>query len=155
MKRIMEPLSQMGADITSVNGNGCAPLAINGRLLHGIHYQSPVASAQVKSAILLAGLYAKRRNKGDRTLPLPQPHRADVKSEFGADVRTEDTTAIIQPAEELFAKDIAVPGDISSAAFFLAAGLIIPNSEILIKNVGINPTRDGMIRVCQAPWAAT
>ncbi len=63
MKRIMEPLSQMGADITSVNGNGCAPLAINGRLLHGIHYQSPVASAQVKSAILLAGLYAKGETK--------------------------------------------------------------------------------------------
>ena len=149
MKRIMEPLSQMGADITSVNGNGCAPLAINGRLLHGIHYQSPVASAQVKSAILLAGLYAKGETKVTEP-SLSRNHTELMLKEFGADVRTEDTTAIIQPAEELFAKDIAVPGDISSAAFFLAAGLIIPNSEILIKNVGINPTRDGMIRVCQA-----
>ena len=71
-------------------------------------------------------------------------------NEFGANVRTEGTTAIIQPASELFAKEIQVPGDISSAAFFLAAGLMVPGSEILIKNVGINPTRDGMIRVCQA-----
>lgn len=139
MKRIMEPLSQMGADITSVNGNGCAPLAHQWTVAYGIHYQSPVASAQVKSAILLAGLYAKGETKVTEP-SLSRNHTELMLKEFGADVRTEDTTAIIQPAEELFAKDIAVPGDISSAAFFLAAGLIIPNSEILIKNVGINPT---------------
>ena len=149
MKRIMEPLSQMGADITSVNGNGCAPLLIHGQKLHGIHYQSPVASAQVKSSILLAGLYAEGETKVTEP-SLSRNHTELMLKEFGADVCTEGTTAIIKPAGELFAKDIAVPGDISSAAFFLAAGLIIPNSEILIKNVGINPTRDGMIRVCQA-----
>ena len=149
MKRIMDPLSQMGADITSVNGNGCAPLAINGRILHGIHYQSPVASAQVKSAILLAGLYAEGETKVTEP-SLSRNHTELMLKEFGADVRTEKTTAIIRPAEELFAKEIAVPGDISSAAFFLAAGLMIPHSEILIKNVGINPTRDGMIHVCRA-----
>ena len=149
MKRIMDPLSQMGADITSVNGNGCAPLAINGRTLHGIHYQSPVASAQVKSAILLAGLYAEGETKVTEP-SLSRNHTELMLKEFGADVRTEKTTAIIRPAEELFAKEIAVPGDISSAAFFLAAGLMIPHSELLIKNVGINPTRDGMIHVCRA-----
>lgn len=88
MKRIMEPLSQMGADITSVNGNGCAPLAINGRLLHGIHYQSPVASAQVKSAILLAGLYAKGETKVTEP-SLSRNHTELMLKEFGADVRTE------------------------------------------------------------------
>ncbi len=129
MKRIMDPLSQMGADITSVNGNGCAPLAINGRTLHGIHYQSPVASAQVKSAILLAGLYAEGETKVTEH-SLSRNHTELMLKEFGADVRTEKTTAIIRPAEELFAKEIAVPGDISSAAFFLAAGLMIPNSEL-------------------------
>lgn len=149
MKRIMEPLSQMGAEIQSLNGNGCAPLLIQGRSLHGIHYQSPVASAQVKSAILLAGLYADGETRVTEP-SLSRNHTELMLKEFGADVRTEGTTAIIQPAKELFAKEIAVPGDISSAAFFLAAGLMIPNSEILIKNVGINPTRDGMIRVCQA-----
>ena len=149
MKRIMDPLSQMGADITSVNGNGCAPLAINGRTLHGIHYQSPVASAQVKSAILLAGLYAEGETKVTEP-SLSRNHTELMLKEFGADVRTEKTTAIIRPAEELFAKEIAVPGDISSAAFFLAAGLMIPHSELLIKNVGINPTRDCMIHVCRA-----
>ena len=149
MKRIMDPLSQMGADIKSIHGNGCAPLAIQGKLLHGIHYQSPVASAQVKSSILLAGLYADGETRVTEPL-LSRNHTELMLSEFGADVRTEGTTAIIQPARELFAKEIQVPGDISSAAFFLAAGLIVPGSELLIKNVGINPTRDGMIRVCQA-----
>ena len=94
MKRIMDPLSQMGADITSVNGNGCAPLAINGRTLHGIHYQSPVASAQVKSAILLAGLYAEGETKVTEP-SLSRNHTELMLKEFGADVRTEKTTAIL------------------------------------------------------------
>ncbi len=149
MKRIMEPLSQMGADIKSIHGNGCAPLSIHGQKLHGIHYQSPVASAQVKSSILLAGLYAEGATKVTEP-SISRNHTELMLKEFGADVHTEGNTAVIRPATELFAQEISVPGDISSAAFFLAAGLIIPNSEILIKNVGINPTRDGMIRVCQA-----
>lgn len=158
MKRIMEPLSQMGADIVSVKGNGCAPLQINGSrkfdactekpLLKGIHYQSPVASAQVKSSILLAGLYA------DAPTSVTEPyvsrnHTELMLSGFGAKIRTEGTTATIEPAPELTAMQIAVPGDISSAAYFLAAGCIVRDSEILIKNVGTNPTRDGILRVCE------
>lgn len=149
MKRIMEPLSLMGAKIRSIADNGCAPLEIVGGPLHGIHYPSPVASAQVKSAILLAGLYADGETRVTEP-ELSRNHTELMLSSFGADVHTEGTTAIIRPASELYGQKITVPGDISSAAFFLAAGLMIPGSEILIHNVGTNPTRDGMIRVCQA-----
>lgn len=148
MKRIMNPLAQMGAQIRSLRGNDCAPLEITGSPLHGIHYQSPVASAQVKSAILLAGLYAD----GDTRVTEPyisRNHTELMLSRFGADVRTEGTTAIIRPASELYGQQIMIPGDISSAAFFIAAGLLIPGSEILIQGVGINPTRDGILHVCR------
>lgn len=148
MGRIMEPLSQMGASIESIRGNGCAPLRIQGRFLHGIHYTTKVASAQVKSAILLAGLYA------DAPTSVTEPALSRNHSElmlhfFGADVRTEGTTAIIQPEPELTGQKVNVPGDISSAAYFIAAGCITPDSEILIRNVGINPTRDGILKVCK------
>ena len=152
MKRIMEPLSMMGADITSIRENGCAPLSIRGRQLHGIHYHSNVASAQVKSSILLAGLYAD----GETTVTEPKfsrNHTELMLQFFGADVRTSGTTATVLPAAELYGNKVQVPGDISSSVYFVAAGLIIPNSEILIKNVGINPTRDGLIRVCKAMGA--
>ena len=152
MKRIMEPLSLMGADIVSVNGNGCTPLAIHGKALHGIHYTSKVASAQVKSSILLAGLYA------DGPTSVTEPYVSRSHSEimlnlFGAHVSTKDTTATIDPADELHSVKVNVPGDISSAAYFIAAGLMVPGSEILIKNVGINPTRDGILHVCKAMGA--
>ena len=146
MKRIIDPLSLMGAEIESVRGNGCAPLHITGAPLHGISYSTPVASAQVKSAILLAGLYAD----GETRVTEPAPSRNHTElmlSSFGADVRTEGTTVTIRQAEELYGQKIQVPGDISSAAFFIAAGLLIPGSEILLKNVGVNPTRDGVLRV--------
>ena len=148
MKRIMEPLSQMGARITSVHDNGCAPLFIQGSPLHGIHYTSKVASAQVKSSILLAGLYAEGETRVTEPY-ISRNHSEIMLRSFGADIRTEGTTAIIQPAKELFANKIQVPGDISSAAYFIAAGLLVPGSEILLKNVGINPTRDGLLRVCK------
>lgn len=148
MKRIMDPLSLMGADIRSVHNNGCAPLAITGTSLHGIHYPSPVASAQVKSAILLAGLYADSETRVTEPY-VSRNHTELMLSCFGADVHTEHTTAVIQPAKELYGTRILVPGDISSAAFFIAAGLMIPNSELLIQNVGINPTRDGILHVCR------
>ena len=148
MKRIIAPLSQMGAHITSINGTGCAPLLIRGQKLSGISYESPVASAQVKSAILLAGLYADKETRVKEPA-LSRNHTELMLQAFGADVRTEDTTAVIQPARELFGCKLSVPGDISSAAFFLAAGLMVPGSEILLKNVGINPTRDGVLRVCE------
>lgn len=153
MKRIMDPLSLMGADIRSINNNGCAPLAITGTALHGIHYQSPVASAQVKSAILLAGLYADSETKVTEPY-VSRNHTELMLSCFGANVHTEHATAVIQPAKELYGAQILVPGDISSAAFFIAAGLIIPGSELLIKNVGINPTRDGILHVCRDMGAA-
>ncbi len=148
MKRIMDPLSHMGADIRSLEGNGCAPLAITGKKLYGIHYTSKVASAQVKSAILLAGLYAEGETKV--TEPYVSRNHSEIMLKyFGADVTTEGTTASIQPAKELFGNRIVVPGDISSAAFFIAAGLLVPGSEILLKHVGINPTRDGILSVCR------
>lgn len=148
MGRIIEPLTMMGAGIKSINGNNCAPLRICGRPLSGIHYTSRVASAQVKSSILLAGLYAD----GETRVTEPQISRNHTElmlKFFGADIRTEDTTAIIRPASELYGNRIQVPGDISSAVYFVAAGLILPNSVVLIKNVGINPTRAGLLRVCR------
>ena len=146
MKRIMEPLSLMGADITSINGNDCAPLRINGSPLHGIQYTTKTASAQVKSSILLAGLYA------DSPTQVTEPavsrnHSELMLKAYGADISVSGKTITLQPASELFGQKVEVPGDISSAAYFIVAGLITPDSEILIKNVGINETRDGIIRV--------
>lgn len=149
MKRIMDPLSQMGAKIESVRGNGCAPLCITGSSLHGIHYLSPVASAQVKSSILLAGLYAEGETRVTEPY-VSRNHSELMLSSFGADIRAEGTTAILQPGARLCGQNITIPGDISSAAYFIAAALIVPDSEILIRNVGINPTRDGILRVCRS-----
>lgn len=154
MKRIIDPLTQMGANISSILRNGCAPLYISPGSLHGIHYNSPVASAQVKSCILLAGLYAD----GETSVTEPslsRDHTELMLKEFGADIRSTyelgstKATAAISPGKELYAQNITVPGDISSAAYFIAAGLIVPDSEILIENVGINPTRAGILKVCE------
>ena len=148
MKRIIEPLTQMGASITSLHGNGCAPLTIQGRPLHGIHYTTKVASAQVKSSILLAGLYADSATSVTEPA-LSRNHSELMLRQFGADVQTEGTTATIQPGPALAGQKIVVPGDISSAAYFIAAACITPDSELLIRNVGTNPTRDGILRVCR------
>lgn len=148
MGRIITPLSQMGANITSLKGNGCAPLKIAPASLKGIHYQSPVASAQVKSAILLAGLYADGITSVTEPA-LSRNHTELMLSAFGAKVSSEGTTASICSAPRLVGQKIEVPGDISSAAYFIAAALMVPGSEVLIQNVGINPTRDGILRVCQ------
>lgn len=146
MKRIITPLAMMGADITSEQGNDCAPLIINGRKLKGIHYDSPVASAQVKSCVLLAGLYAD----GETSVTEPyvsRNHTELMLNAFGGSCTTLGTTATVTSDPVLTGQKIIVPGDISSAAYFLVAGLITENSEITIKNVGINPTRDGIIDV--------
>lgn len=154
MKRIMDPLTKMGGHISSILRNGCAPLYIAPGKLHGIHYDSPVASAQVKSSILLAGLYAD----GETSVTEPslsRNHTELMLKEFGADIRsqfdlnTSKATAFIQPCSELYGQKIMVPGDISSAAYFIAAGLLVPDSEILIKNTGINATRAGILKVCE------
>jgi 3-phosphoshikimate 1-carboxyvinyltransferase len=163
MGRILTPLQQMGADIHSEAKNGCAPLVINSggstesglpitvtghKRLSGIHYNSPIASAQVKSCILLAGLYAEGASSVTEPY-LSRNHTELMLAGFGAELKTENTTVTILPEPRLKGLDITVPGDISSAAYFIAAGLLVPNSEILIKNVGINPTRDGILKVCR------
>lgn len=154
MRRIMEPLTQMGANVSSVLRNDCAPLYIAPGQLHGIHYSSPVASAQVKSCLLLAGLYADGETSVTEPF-LSRNHTELMLKEFGADVRSvyetggTKATASIRTCRQLYGQKISVPGDISSAAYFIAAGLLVPNSEILIKNVGINPTRAGILEVCQ------
>ena len=152
MKRIMTPLLSMGADITSIRGNNCVPLRIAGHPLKGIHYDSPVASAQVKSCVLLAGMYSDSITSVTEPV-LSRNHTELMLNYFGAKVTSQGTTASIQPEPELYAREITVPGDISSAAYFIAAGLLVPGSEILLKNVGINPTRDGLLRVCKAMGA--
>ena len=147
MKRIMTPLASMGADITSRLDNGCVPLIIHGRPLHAAHYDSPVASAQVKSCVLLAGMYADGITSVTEPF-LSRNHTEIMLNYFGAEITSEGTTASIRPEPVLEGRDIQVPGDISSAAYFIAAGLLTPGSEILLKNVGINPTRAGIIKVC-------
>lgn len=147
MGRIITPLTMMGAKIDSINNNGCAPLHITGSKLRGFHYNSEVASAQIKSSILLAGLYA------DSETSVTEPYVSRNHTElmfryFDVELQTDNTTVTVKPANEIIARKVIVPGDISSAAYFIVAGLIVPNSEIIIKNVGINPTRDGIIKVC-------
>ncbi len=143
MKRIIEPLTLMGAEIDSAEGH--APLKIYGRHLKGIIYPSELASAQVKSCVLLAGLFAD----GETTFVEPHPSRNHTElmlDYLGADIVAEGNSVSIWRSE-LEAKDIEIVGDISSAAFFITAGLIIPNSDFVIRNVGINPTRSGIIDV--------
>lgn len=152
MKRIITPLSMMGASIISEKGNDCAPLIITGKKLKGIHYDSPVASAQVKSAILLAGLYAEGETSVTEPV-LSRNHTELMFREFGVDIESVGTSVTVKSARQLYPRDIMVPGDISSAAYFIAAGLITPNSSVVIRNVGLNSTRDGIIRVCKAMGA--
>ncbi len=156
MNRVMGPLRQMGAKIKGTEG-GYAPITIEGVPLKGIEYELPVASAQLKSALILAGLYAD----GETVIIEPKPSRNHTElmiGGFGGNIsvaRTGDGRNRIEvtPAEELFAHEITVPGDISSAAFFMVAALIVPGSEILIKNVGLNETRTGIIDVLKAMGA--
>lgn len=145
MGRIIKPLTQMGAKIDGKDGNLC-PLTVSGSTLRGITYTLPVASAQLKSAILLAGLFAE----GKTTVIEPAPsrdHTERMLRGLGVSVHTEGNTITLTPPAHLTAMDVCVPGDISSAAYFLVAGCIVPNSELTIRNVGINPTRTGILDV--------
>ncbi|MBW2690297.1 MAG: 3-phosphoshikimate 1-carboxyvinyltransferase [Deltaproteobacteria bacterium] len=149
MKRIVTPLAAMGARIWGRNGGERAPLAIQGGSLNPITYASPVASAQVKSAVLLAGLSVA----GETVVT--EPHLSRDHSErmltcFGADVRPFDGGVSLVGRPRLMAQDVIVPGDISSAAFFLVAGLVTPGAELTVRNVGINPTRSGIIDILTA-----
>ncbi|MDK2799208.1 MAG: 3-phosphoshikimate 1-carboxyvinyltransferase [Clostridiales bacterium] len=146
MKRVITPLKRMGADISGQDHDNLAPLTVKGQLLQGINYKLPIASAQVKSALLLASLYAD----GDTLLTEPEKsrdHSELMLNCFGANIRVNNLDIHSSPVSELYPQHITVPGDISSAAYFIVAGLIVPNSEITIKNVGINPTRTGIIDV--------
>ena len=149
MKRVVEPLTRMGARILGRNQGSLAPLAINGGALNAIGYESQVSSAQVKSAIMLAGMYA------DGSTSVREPHLSRDHSErmfrlFGASLEVFNCGVTIRGGVELQAQEITVPGDISSAAFFMVAALITPGSELLIRNVGVNPTRTGVIDILKA-----
>ncbi len=144
MGRVAAPLGLMGGKIISENEKITAPLTIEGTSLKGIDYTLPVASAQVKSALILAGLYAE----GTTRITEPEAtrdHTEIMLNYLGADIKKEGNTIIVTPVDELIGKDISVPGDISSAAYFIAAALITDNSEVIVENVGINPTRTGII----------
>lgn len=148
MKRVINPLSLMGASIESTN-DGYAPLTIHGSKLKAIEYTMPVASAQVKSAILLASLFAE----GTTVINEPvasRDHTEIMLNYFGADIKNNKGVITSSPVEELYGRNLEVPGDISSAAFFMVAGLVVPDSHIIIENVGINPTRTGIIDALQA-----
>lgn len=149
MKRIITPLSMMGASIESLDGSGCAPLKVIPGALRGITYDSPVASAQVKSCILLAGLYAQGETVV-REPVLSRDHTERMLRYLGVPVISNGATASVNEGARLTARDIKVPGDISSAAYFIAAAALCPGSELLIKNVGLNPTRDGILKVLKA-----
>ena len=145
MQRVIDPLSRMGAAISS-QGGGLAPLEIHGGKLQGIEYKMPVASAQVKSAILLAGLQAD----GITTLEEPQSSRDHTElmiKGFGGEVKVECRSVSVAGGQKLYGREVRIPGDISSAAFFLVAAATIPGSEIVIRDVGVNPTRAGVIEV--------
>ena len=146
MSRVIKPLSSMGASIWGRNGNSLAPLAVRGQQLRPMHYHSPIASAQVKSCILLAGLMVD----GQTTVTEPalsRDHSERMLKAFGAtldiDPQTNSVTLTGQPT--LRGQKVIVPGDISSAAFWLVAGAIVPGSDLLITNVGVNPTRTGIL----------
>jgi 3-phosphoshikimate 1-carboxyvinyltransferase len=154
MSRVTKPLKMMGAAIDGREDGQYTPLAVRGGSLQGISYESPVASAQVKSAILLAGL---RTNNEETTVT--EPHKSRDHTErmlraFGVEVKEDATSATVRGGQSLRATNIFVPGDISSAAFFLVAGAIVPNSEIILKNVGINPTRTGILDVLKMMGAS-
>lgn len=146
MKRVVEPLTAMGGRIWGRKGGDLAPIAIQGSILGGTSYDSPIASAQVKSALLLAGLYVK----GETTVRekhLSRDHSERMLAYFGADVRPFEGGVTIVGGPILEGREVFVPGDISSAAFFMVAALITPGSELLIRQVGVNPARSGIIDI--------
>ncbi|MFO0173583.1 MAG: 3-phosphoshikimate 1-carboxyvinyltransferase, partial [Aphanizomenon sp.] len=146
MSRVVKPLQQMGARIWGRKDNTLAPLAIQGQALKPIHYHSPIASAQVKSCILLAGL----NTEGQTTITEPalsRDHSERMLRAYGAELSIDpDSNSItITGGAKLYGQTVIVPGDISSAAFWLVAGAIVPGSDLVVENVGVNPTRTGIL----------
>ncbi|MFJ7406653.1 MULTISPECIES: 3-phosphoshikimate 1-carboxyvinyltransferase [unclassified Lysinibacillus] len=148
MRRVIDPLRQMGAHITGRADGQYTPLAIQGTKLQAIDYQMPVASAQVKSAILLAGLRAQGTTVVRET-EVSRDHTERMLRQFGAQITVADGVITFVGGQTLSGTHVSVPGDISSAAFFLVAGAICHDSKIVLENVGVNPTRDGIIEVLQ------
>lgn len=155
MKRVVEPLSKMGAQILGRQDGNLAPLAICGQRLHGISYKMPVASAQVKSSILLASIFAE--GKTEIIEPLPsRDHTERMMKAFGVDISIQHQfefgprTMTLIPGSSVYGQEVRVPGDISSAAFLIVAGLLVPNSEIVFRNVGLNPLRTGLLDVLKS-----
>lgn len=150
MSRVVNPLQQMGAQIWGRNGGSLAPLAVQGQSLRPIHYHSPIASAQVKSCILLAALMAQ----GTTTITEPavsRDHSERMLKAFGAEITTDpDTSSVmITGPAQLQGQSVIVPGDISSAAFWIVAAAIVPDSDLTLENVGINPTRTGILEALE------
>ncbi|MBJ8070186.1 3-phosphoshikimate 1-carboxyvinyltransferase [Bacillus mycoides] len=146
MKRVTDPLSKMNAQIDGRENGQYTPLSIRGGKVKGMHYHSPVASAQVKSAVLLAGL----QGEGVTTVTEPmqsRDHTERMLRAFGCTVDVNGRTVSLQGGQQLKGADIEVPGDVSSAAFFLVAGAIVQNSKLVLENVGLNPTRTGILDV--------
>jgi 3-phosphoshikimate 1-carboxyvinyltransferase len=146
MTRVTAPLSNMGAKIDGRKNGAYTPISLRGKRLTPINYQLPVASAQVKSAILLAGLQAD----GVSTIHEPaqtRDHTERMIRKFGGEITKDNQLITVKGGQKLHGATVHVPGDISSAAFFLVAGAVVPNSEIVLKNVGLNPTRTGIIEV--------
>lgn len=146
MTRVTNPLKSMGASIDGRNNGEFTPISIRGGSLKGMTYELPVASAQVKSAILLAGLQAE----GETVIIEPsktRDHTERMIKQFGGEVEVDNLTITVKGGQSFKATDVQVPGDISSAAFFLVAGAIVEDSEIILKNVGLNPSRTGIIDV--------
>ena len=146
MGRVIEPLTLMGAKITAREHNTKAPIVITPGVLHGITYEMPTSSAQVKSAIMLAGLQAKGETKIIEK-EKSRDHTERMLAAFGATIKQEKNEIVIGSEQKLEAQNITIPGDISSAAFFIAACSIIPNSEIVLQKVLVNPTRIGVINI--------
>lgn len=152
MRRVIDPLTAMGARIQATNGN-FPPLTITGSKMHGIDYALPVASAQVKSCLLLAGLYAA----GETVVREPvttRDHTEIALKELGADISTEGRVTRVRSGPQLKGRTLVVPGDLSSAAFFIVAALLAPGSEVILTNVGLNPTRTALLDVLRGMGAA-
>ncbi|MEK7773332.1 MAG: 3-phosphoshikimate 1-carboxyvinyltransferase, partial [Deltaproteobacteria bacterium] len=146
MKRVVEPLLEMGASISGRKDSSLLPVAVSGRRLRGISYATPVASAQLKSAILLAGIYAD----GETTVvekEKSRDHTERMLKLFGADIEVKGNSVAVRSTKELNGCKINVPGDISSAAFFMVGAMITPESELVIRGVGVNPARTGIIHI--------
>ena len=148
MRRIIEPLSKMGAFITGREENLFAPLVIKGRKLKGINYKLPVASAQVKSCIILASLFSEGKTVIEEPYQT-RDHTERMLKYFGGKIEKKETKIFIPGTQKLYGKQVFIPGDFSSASYFITIGLLVPDSEIIIKNLGLNPTRTHFLKIIE------